>query len=107
VGASTAKTRELDSETVARARFYVDSREAALAEAGDLLIPLGEGRFGPDHIAGELGAVLLGSRPGRSAKEDITIFESLGLAIEDAAAARVLANRAAAETGLGRLAMDQ
>ena len=106
VGASTAKTRELDSETVARAHFYVDSREAALAEAGDLLIPLGEGRFGPDHIAAELGAVLVGSGPGRSAKEDITVFESLGLAIEDAAAARVLANRAAAETGLSRLAMD-
>lgn len=106
VGASTAKTRELDSDTVARARFFVDSREAALAEAGDLLIPLGEGRFGPDHIAGELGDVLLGSRPGRLAQEDITIFESLGLAIEDAAAARVLAHSAAAETGLGRLAMD-
>lgn len=106
VGASTRSTRELDSETVARARVYVDSRESALAEAGDLLIPIEEGRVRPDHIVGELGEVLLGRVQGRTSSEQITVFESLGLAIEDAAAARMLADRAVAAADADRITLD-
>ncbi len=87
-GACTPMARELDTEAMLRARLFVDRREAALAEAGDLLIPLREGRLGEDHIAGELGDLLLGRIPGRRSPDEITLFESLGLAVEDVAAAR-------------------
>jgi ornithine cyclodeaminase len=100
VGASVATARELDSDTVARARLFVDRRESALAEAGDFLIPRGEGRFGDGHIQAELGEVLLGRRPGRQAESDLTVFKSLGLAVEDLAAARLVHARAL-ETGAG------
>jgi ornithine cyclodeaminase len=106
VGASTASTRELDSETVARARVHVDSHEAAMAEAGDVLIPLSEGRIRADHVIGELGDVLLGRVAGRVSATDVTVFKSVGLAIEDAAAARLLANRAAADAAIERLALE-
>jgi ornithine cyclodeaminase/alanine dehydrogenase-like protein (mu-crystallin family) len=74
--------------TVRRARLFVDRRESALAEAGDLLIPIQEGAVGEEHIVGELGDLLLGLLPGRRSAEEITLFESLGLAVEDLAAAR-------------------
>jgi ornithine cyclodeaminase len=96
VGASVRTARELDSETVAGARLFVDRRESALAEAGDFLIPRGEGRFGDDHIQAELGDVLLGRRPGRRTAREVTVFKSLGLAAEDLAAARVVYARASA-----------
>jgi ornithine cyclodeaminase len=86
VGASLAAARELDSDAVARARLYVDRRESALAESGDFLIPRSEGRFGDDHIVGEIGEVLEGRVPGRRSPAEITLFKSLGLAIEDLAA---------------------
>lgn len=89
-GACFPTTRELDSEAVARARVFVDSRESARNEAGDLLIPLGEGRIGADHVLGELGEVLAGTRPGRTGDADITLFKSLGIAVEDLAAAHLL-----------------
>jgi ornithine cyclodeaminase len=85
-----ATARELDSATVARARLFVDRRESALAEAGDFLIPRAEGLVTEDHIQAELGEVLLGRRPGRLAREDLTVFKSLGLAVEDLAAARLI-----------------
>jgi alanine dehydrogenase len=88
VGACTPTAREIDTEAVLRARLFVDRRESALAEAGDLLIPIQEGAVGEDHIAGELGDLLLGRLPGRRSAEEITLFESLGLAVEDLAAAR-------------------
>ena len=93
VGASTASTRELDTETVARSRFYVDLRESALAEAGDLLIPMEEGRVTPSHIVGELGEVLEGRAPGRSSHEEVTVFKSLGMAVQDLVAADVILER--------------
>jgi len=96
VGASVATARELDSDTVVRARVFVDRRESALAEAGELVIPRGEGRIGEDHIKGELGEVLLGRRPGRLSPADLTVFKSLGLAVEDVAAARLVHARALA-----------
>ena len=88
VGASVATARELDTEAVRRARLYVDRRESALAEAGDFLVPRREGAIADDHIVGELGDVLLGRVPGRRAAAEVTLFKSLGLAVEDVAAAR-------------------
>jgi ornithine cyclodeaminase/alanine dehydrogenase-like protein (mu-crystallin family) len=100
IGASTPQARELDSAAVRRARVYVDRREAALAEAGDLLIPIAEGVISPAHIVAELGEVLAGRAGGRMDADEITLFKSLGLAVEDAAAARLLYDRAAADPTL-------
>lgn len=101
VGACRADMRELDTELVSRARVYVDSRAGALAEAGDLVIPIEEGRWTADRIVGELGELCAGRVPGRSSAEEITLFESLGMAVEDVAAADLVYRRAA-EIGLGR-----
>lgn len=87
-GACMPAARELDTEAVRRARLFVDRRESALAEAGDLLIPIRNGELGEDHIAGELGDVLVGRLPSRRSPDEITLLESLGLAVEDLAAAR-------------------
>jgi len=102
VGASLPTARELDSEAVRRARFFVDRRESTMNEAGDFLIPKSEGVIGDDHIVGEIGELLL-ERPtiaGRRSAGEITVFKSLGLAIEDVAAARSIYDRAVA-TGAG------
>lgn len=101
VGACRPSQREMDGALVARGRVFVDSRVAALAEAGDLLIPMAEGRLTADHIAGELGEVVAGRVKGRTSPDEITIFKSLGLAVEDVAAA-AFAYRRACERGLGR-----
>ena len=90
VGASLKDARELDTAAVAGARLFVDRRESALAEAGDFLIPKAEGVIGDEHIRGEIGELLLGKRPGRQSRDEITLFKSLGLAVEDVAAARVV-----------------
>lgn len=87
VGACRAHHRELDSEAVARSRLFVDRMESAVNEAGDYLLPLAEKAIAGDHIAGEIGAVFGGNVPGRQTAEDITLFKSLGLAVEDIAAA--------------------
>jgi ornithine cyclodeaminase len=102
VGASLPNRREVDSDTMAVSRLFVDRRESTINEAGDYLIPLAEGRFGPDHIQGELGEVLIGTRPGRKSGDEITLFKSLGLAVEDLAAAAVVHERALA-SGVGTL----
>lgn len=94
VGSSVAATRELDTAAVARSRMYVDRRESTVNEAGDFLIPKREGAFGDEHIRGELGELLLGSVQGRTTPEQITLFKSLGLAIEDVAAARYIFTKA-------------
>ena len=100
VGASQPSARELDTDTVKAARLFVDRRESALAEAGDILIPLRSGEISEAHIAAELGEVVAGLKPGRLSDGEITVFKSLGLAVEDLAAARYVADRAAA-AGLG------
>jgi len=87
VGTYSFKARELDTATVADATLFVDRRESALNEAGDYVIAATEGAFGPEHIRAELGEVLIGSHPGRTSKGEITVFKSLGLAIEDLASA--------------------
>ncbi len=100
IGVFTPDAREIDGATVRRARVFVDSIEAALAEAGDLLIPLSAGEITRDHISTELGQVLAGERPGRAGAEQITLFKSVGVAAQDAAAARVILRNGRA-SGLG------
>ena len=87
VGAYTRTLRELDAATVARSRVIVDHRAAAAAEAGDILLAQAEGAIGPDHVAGSLGDVLLGTVPGRTSPDEITLFKSVGVAVQDAAVA--------------------
>jgi ornithine cyclodeaminase len=87
VGSSTPKARELSAATVAAARLLVDDTRAALVEAGDILLAIGEGAIDEGHIAGTLGEVIIGQVEGRSDASQITIFESLGLGLEDVAAA--------------------
>lgn len=102
VGASLATARELDTEAVRRARLYVDRRESTLNEAGDFLVPKREGVIGDDHIVGEIGELLLDPPRigGRRSADEITVFKSLGLAIEDVASARRIYDRAVG-TGAG------
>ena len=87
IGAYRPDMRELDDETVARARVVVETREAAMAEAGDLLIPLRSGRIGRDHIVADLGEVVRGATVRRG-PEDVTVFKSVGIAPEDLFVAR-------------------
>jgi ornithine cyclodeaminase/alanine dehydrogenase-like protein (mu-crystallin family) len=100
VGAYTPTTRELDTAAVVRSRLYVDRRESALSEAGEFLLARGEGAVDDGHIVGEIGEVLAGKAPGRGAPDEITLFKSLGIAIEDLAAARYVYDKAK-ETGVG------
>ena len=102
VGTSLPTARELDTEAVRRARFYVDRRESTLNEGGDFLVPKREGLIGDDHIVGEIGELLVDPPriAGRRSADEITLFKSLGLAIEDVASARRIYDRATA-TGAG------
>jgi ornithine cyclodeaminase len=100
VGASLATARELDTAAIAAARLFVDRRESALNEAGDFLIPRREGAVDDDHIRGELGELLLDRCPGRQSDAEITVFKSLGLAVEDVASARLIYDNAI-RTGAG------
>jgi alanine dehydrogenase len=94
VGAPRPAWRELDTEAVARCRVFVDSRAGALAEAGDLLIPMKEGAIGESHIAGEIGEVLAGRIEGRRRADEVTLFKSLGMAVEDVATAHYVYEQA-------------
>jgi ornithine cyclodeaminase len=102
IGAYTPEMQEIDPATVARARIFVDSRTAALAEAGDLIQPLRRGLISEASIAAELGEVVAGTHPGRTSPEEITLFKSVGLAVQDAVAAGAILRRAEAE-GLGQV----
>lgn len=100
VGACTPKARELDAAAVLRGRLFVDSRESALAESGDLLMARAEVLLTDSHIVGELGELLCGRIEGRRSVEEITLFKGLGLGVEDVAVAHYLYERAQA-TGVG------
>ena len=101
VGSSIPTARELDTATVVRGRLFVDRLESARAEAGDFLIPRQEGAIPDAHILGELGDLLLGRVTGRTSASELTVFKSLGIAIEDLAAAHhVLRKAEAADVGL-------
>jgi ornithine cyclodeaminase/alanine dehydrogenase-like protein (mu-crystallin family) len=87
VGSSVPFTRELDTDAMVKSTLFVDRRESTLNEAGDFLIPKKEGAIDDDHIKGEIGEVLLGKVSGRHSTDEITLFKSLGLAVEDVASA--------------------
>jgi ornithine cyclodeaminase/alanine dehydrogenase-like protein (mu-crystallin family) len=101
LGAYRPEMREMDPVLVARSRVIVDSRAAALVEAGDIAQGIREGRFTAAHIAGEIGEVVVGRIPGRRAADDAVIFKSLGMAVEDVVCAQLAYQRARA-TGAGR-----
>jgi len=90
VGASLPTARETDTALMVRARLFVDRRESTLAEAGDFLIPKSEGAIDDGHIQAELGEILLGQAAGRRSPDEITLFKSLGLAVEDLASAQLI-----------------
>jgi ornithine cyclodeaminase len=100
VGSSVPFARELDTTAVVRSRLFVDRRESTTNEAGDFLFPKKEGAIGDDHIRGEIGQVLIGRVPGRRSADEITLFKSLGLAIEDVASAHHIYTKAL-ESGRG------
>jgi ornithine cyclodeaminase len=100
IGTFSPRAREVDTATVVAASLFVDRRESALNEAGDYLIAAQEGAIGPEHILADLGEVLTGAHPGRRSADEITLFKSSGLAIEDlAAAAHVYQKAQAANAG--------
>ena len=96
--------REVDSATVAAALVVVESRAAVLAEppagCNDLRQPIEEGLVGPEHVHAEIGELLLGTRPGRTSPDQITLYKSVGIAAQDVAAAHLVLT-AARERGLG------
>src|SRR6266536_772201 len=94
LGASLPQLRELSTDAVAAATVFADSRESALAEAGDLVIPIRAGKLTKDHVVAEIGEVLLGRHAGRSSPDEITLFKSLGLAIEDVIAGAYIQSQA-------------
>lgn len=97
VGAYRPDTREVDLTTIERANIWVDSWEASLEESGDLVIPIEEGNLDRNDIVGELGAVIEGDTAARRSKDEITFFESVGLAFQDAAIAKITYDRAIEE----------
>ena len=90
IGSFHAADREIPGATVARAGVFVDDLEAALEEAGDLIIAIREGLIEADHIRSDLGSLLLGRSEGRSSKDEVTFFKSVGLAVQDAAATQAV-----------------
>ena len=107
VGSFKPWVREVDTTTIQRARIFVDEREAALKEAGDLLMPMAEGLLQPDDIAADLGELVTGSRTGRHSAREITFFKSVGLAAEDVIVAqRVLQKAVKADVGISIPAFD-
>lgn len=101
VGACRPDQREMETALVRDAVVFVDSRIGALAEAGDIVIPMSEGAITEQHVVAELGQVIAGTAKGRTTPDAITVYKSLGMAVEDVAAARVAWERAAAQ-GIGR-----
>ena len=102
IGSYTPTMQEIPVETVKRARVFVDSREASLAEAGDLIIPLQAGLIDKSHISNELGEIVLGRKSGRGSADEITCFKSVGLAVQDALAAQLALDNAV-KMKLGRV----
>ncbi|MGD2201375.1 MAG: ornithine cyclodeaminase family protein [Candidatus Bathyarchaeota archaeon] len=90
IGSFYPDYRELDTETIKEAKVVVDSREAIMDEAGDILIPISEGAITEDHIYAELGELVLGRREGRTTEDGLTVFKSVGLAIQDSSVAQLV-----------------
>lgn len=101
VGAFGPQAREIPTDTVAAAKLVVDQRAACLAEAGDIVIPIEKGAIDEDHVHAEIGEIVLGSRPGRESSEEITLFKSVGNAVQDLVTAnRVYQRAVTGEKGL-------
>ncbi len=96
IGAFQPQTREVDDETVRRSRVVVDTYAGALAEAGDILIPMASGVIGREQIIGDLHEIASGRKPGRTSPADITLFKSVGCALEDLVTAKLIYERARA-----------
>ncbi len=90
IGSFYPDYRELDTDTIRDAKVIVDSREAVMEEAGDLLIPISEGAIAKDHIYAELGDLVLGRKKGRTEEDGLTVFKSVGLAIQDSSVANIV-----------------
>lgn len=100
IGSHTPNARELDTAIIKRSKFIGDSKEACLKEAGDFIIPLNDGDIDESHFYADLGEIIAGDKPGREFKNEITIFKSNGLAIQDAATAKLVYDKAV-EAGIG------
>jgi len=100
VGSHRPDYREIDGATIARAKVVVDSREAIMAECGDLLLAIKEKAISEDHIYGEIGEILAGTKPGRDRASEVTLYKSVGIAIQDVATANLI-YRKALERGMG------
>jgi alanine dehydrogenase len=100
IGSHTPNARELDTEIVRRSKFIGDSREACFNEAGDIIIPVEAGEIEESHFYAEIGEIVTGKKEGRSTDDEITIFKSNGLAVQDAATAKLVFDKAV-EQGIG------
>lgn len=104
VGFEPSGLGEVDAETVVRSAVFVESRASALAPppagAVELVRPIAEGRIGPEHVRAEIGEVLAGTAPGRTSAEEVTLYKSVGVAVQDAAAAALVLEGARA-AGIG------
>ena len=90
IGSFKPHHHEIPSDTVKRSRLFVDQREACLKEAGDIVIPMQQGMFGEQHIQGEIGEIAEGKKAGRETETDITLFKSVGNAVQDLAMAEMV-----------------
>ncbi len=97
VGSHSPDARELDGATIQAARVAVDLRQGALKEAGDFIVPIQEGLITAEHVSDEIGELLAGLKPGRTSPDQITLYKSVGIAVQDVAAARLVYERALAE----------
>ena len=97
VGSHRPDLREIDGATLKRAKVVVDSRAAVMAECGDILLALKEKSINEANIHGELGEVLAGSKTGRSSASEITLYKSVGIAIQDVATAQLVYRKALAQ----------
>jgi len=94
VGSHRPDIREIDGATIKRAKLVVDSREAIKSECGDILLAIREGAIAEDHVTAEIGEVLAGSKPGRVSTEEITLYKSVGIALQDVATAQLVYRKA-------------
>ena len=94
IGSHTPNARELDSAVIKRAKVIADSYEACLNEAGDIMIPIQEGVIDKSHMHAELGEIIIGKKPSRVDDKEITLFKSNGLAVQDAATAKLVYDKA-------------
>ncbi|MCS7142994.1 MAG: ornithine cyclodeaminase family protein [Aigarchaeota archaeon] len=93
IGSYKPNERELSTETITSSSVYVDHLDSAKEEAGDLIIPISEGLFSWDMVRGEIGEVAMGLKPGRTSDEELTVFKSVGVAVEDTAAVAAILRR--------------